>query len=166
MTATNPFTQIKTAIRSYLGAHWDSLDADNPAKVKVANRFRRLLKDNVQPADLPEVDIRSAEGGRNQFTASSGTGLFQRTYELGIASDDKDASDVSLDQAEWEILRAASKAQQDKLGLSGLVVNVEIDNTRQTKDDAELNRGHKRWSGAVTLVVTFQVPRADLIPTV
>jgi hypothetical protein len=71
-----------------------------------------------------------------------------------------------LDQAEWELIRVAAKAQRDKLGLTDLVVNVEVDSTRQTSDDAELNRGHKTWSGAVTLIVTFQVNRSAIIPTV
>lgn len=165
MTATNPFTQIKTAIRAYLGAHWDSLPDDNIAKVRVGNRFRRNIRPNTQPADLPEVDFRSAEGSRNQFKASSSTGLFQRTWELGISSDDRSQNDDSLDQVEWELLRVAAKAAVERLGLSELVVNVEVDNTQQTKDDPELSRNHKTWSGTVRLIVTFQMSVADIIPT-
>jgi hypothetical protein len=70
MTATNPFTQIKTAIRAYMDDHWAALDDDNPAKVKIGNRWRRRLKPNTQPADLPEVDLRPVEGGGNKFNAT------------------------------------------------------------------------------------------------
>lgn len=165
MTATNPFTQIKTAIRAYMDAHWTALPDDNPAKVKIGNRWRRNLRPNTQPADLPEVDLRPVEGGGNKFSASSTSAHFQRLYELGIATDDKSASDETLDQAEWELVRVAAKAQAERLGLTDLVLNVEVDSTRQTKDEPELNRGHKTWSGAVTLIVTFQVTRASIIPT-
>jgi hypothetical protein len=166
MTATNPLSQIKAAIRAYMGAHWDSLPDDNPAKVKVGNRFRRNVRDQTQPADLPEVDFRSGEGGVTRPFASSSSGQFVRAWELGIAGDDHNSGDTSLDQAEWELIRCAAKMQIELLGLNDLIVKVEIDNTRQTKDDAELNRGHRTWSGAVTLIVTFQVKRSDIIPTV
>lgn len=165
MTATNPFTQIKTAIKSYVVAHWDSLDADNPAKVKVGNRWSLdARKDRRQPGDLPGVDIKPVEGGDSNPFASSSSGLFVREYELGIATDGFTVDDPALDQCEWELIRAASKACIEKLNLPALVMAVKVSSTRQTNTDYEASRQHKTWTGAVVISVQFQVKRSDIIP--
>jgi hypothetical protein len=149
-----------------LGAHWDSLDDDNPAKVKTANRWRRNLKPNTQPADLPEVDVRLMDGGFNKPFATNTSGQFGRVWQLGIATDDHASTDDSFDQSEWELVKVAAKAAIELLSLPGLVLSVNVVASSQTKDDGELSRSHKTWSGTVDLEITFQVPRADIIPTI
>lgn len=160
--ATNPFTTIKAAIKTYLGNHWDSLAADNPAKIKIGNRFTHKRMP-VQPGDLPEVDVRALEGGETKPFASSSTGLFTRNYQFGITTDQADISDA-LEQSEWEFVRAAAKMQKELLGLPGTVLRVGISFERETDIDPEMNRGRRRWTGIVVVAVTFQVPISQITP--
>lgn len=165
MTVTNPFSQIKDALRGYLGRHWDAMDPINPAKVRVANRWmHKGLKQYFQAADLPAVDIRAAEGVDSKPFATSDTGLFARNFELGIATDDRSQEDPSLDQVEWELIRVAAQAAIERLGLPNLVTKVETVNTRQTREDPSESRGRGTWTGVVTIAVGFQVPRAAILP--
>jgi hypothetical protein len=91
--------------------------------------------------------------------------LFQKAYELGIATDGTPVDDNPdvLDAVEWELIRVAAQASKDKMGLPTLVLKVDIESSRQTPDDEQQNRGRRRWSGVVVLVVTIQVPRADIL---
>jgi hypothetical protein len=162
----NPFTQVADAVRLALETRWDALGDNDPAKVKINNRWgRNARKDARQVADFPAVDIRPVDGRSLNFSASSSTGLFQKAYELGIATDGtpQDENPDVLDAVEWELIRVAAQAAKDKLGLPTLVLKVEIESSRQTPDDEQQNRGRRRWSGVIVLVVTIQVPRADIL---
>jgi hypothetical protein len=170
MATTNPITQIRTAIEAAVGAHWDSLPNDNAAKVKVNNRWgaNRAKPAARLTADFPAVDIRPAqEQNQNDIKFSSGTGVFVRSWELGLATDERPWDDpAALDEAEWQLVRAATKMLRDKLGLPELVVAVAIPATRQTPADQQpQQQGAARWSGAVVVAVKFQVKQSDLIPT-
>jgi hypothetical protein len=164
----NPFTQTADAVRSALEARWNALADDDPAKVKVGNRWgRNARKDARQVADFPAVDIRPVDGRNMNFSASSSTGLFQKAYELGIATDGTPVDDNPdvLDAVEWSLIQVAAQAAANKLGLPTLVLKVEIESSRQTPDDESQNRGKRRWSGVVVLVVTIQVPKSQIIPS-
>lgn len=164
MTATNPFTQIKTAIETYVGAHWDSLPSDNPAKVKVGNRWSATQrKGAIQPADTPAVAVRPVEGGDTNVNATSSSGHFTRSYELGIVTSATTPEDSTLDQCEWELIRVAAKASSEQLGLGSMVLSVTVSGTRQTNQDFEAGRQHRWWTGAVTLSVKFQVSKASIL---
>lgn len=165
MTATNPFTQIKAAIRGYVEAHWDSLPTNNPAKVKVGNRWSRDDRKAARaPADLPAVEIRPVEGGDSKPLHTSSSGVFVREYEFGIATDGQTTDDPALDQCEWELIRVATKAALEKLDLPELVLKVDISSSRQTDRDLEASRQHRTWTGAVVISVQFQVKRTDIVP--
>jgi hypothetical protein len=102
----NPFTQTADAVRSALEARWDAMADDDPAKVKIGNRWgRNARKDARQVADFPAVDIRPVDGRNLNFTATSSTGLFQKAYELGIATDGTPVDDNPdvLDAVEWSL---------------------------------------------------------------
>lgn len=158
---SNPFTQITTAIKSYVEAHWAALPDDNVAKVRVGNRWGKdRVKPARQPADSPAVDIRPLDGGDNKLTSS--TGIFARAWELGIGTDDLEP-DV-LDQCQWELIRAALKMQTESLGLTSLVMAVKLDSLLSTREDTAANRNTIYWTGAVVLTVTFQVPRVEILP--
>jgi hypothetical protein len=164
----NPFTTVADAVRLALETRWDAMADNDPAKVKINNRWgRNARKDARQVADFPAVDIRPVDGRNLNFSASSSTGLFQKAYELGIATDGtpQDANPDVLDAVEWSLIQTAAKAAQDKLGLPTLVLKVEIESSRQTPDDESQNRGRRRWSGVVVLVVTLQLPRAQILPS-
>jgi hypothetical protein len=162
----NPFTQTADAVRLALETRWNALADNDPAKVKINNRWgRNARKDARQVADFPAVDIRPVDGRNLNFGATSSTGLFQKAYELGIATDStpQDENPDVLDAVEWELIRVAAQAAKDKLGLPTLVLKVEIESSRQTPDDEQQNRGRRRWSGVIVLVVTIQVPRAVIL---
>jgi hypothetical protein len=164
----NPFTQVANAVRLALETRWSAMADDDPAKVKINNRWgKNSRKDARQVADFPAVDIRPVDGRGMNFTASSSTGFFQKAYELGIATDGTPVDDNPdvLDAVEWSLIQTAAKAANDKLGLPTLVLKVEIESSRQTPDDEQQNRGKRRWSGVVVLVVTLQVPRAQILPS-
>lgn len=167
--ATNPLTTIRQAIEDAVGAHWDSLDEDNPAVVKVGNRWTKNQRKGArQPADFPAVEIRPVqEQNQTNPKASSSSGQFIRAWELGCATDAAPTEDPNvLDQCEWELIRAAAKMQRDKLGLpDNLVVDVGVASTRQTTQDGDQNRGRTRWTGAVVVIVKFQVPTTQIITT-
>lgn len=165
MTATNPFTQIKTTIETYVGAHWDSLPADNPAKVKVGNRWSTTQrKGALAPNDTPAVSLRPVDGGDTNPLATSSSGHFSRQYELGIVTDGITPEDSTLDQCEWELIRVAAKASKELLGLTDLVLKVTVSGTRQTNQDLEAGRQRRRWTGAVTITVFFQVSKTSILP--
>lgn len=161
----NPFAQVKAAIRSYIVAHWQALGASNAAYVKVNNRWERDDRKNARlAADTPAVDLIPVEP--NTFSLTSSSGLFERSYELGIATDGTTPDDV-LDPVEWELVRAALKMQTDRLGLTSgslIVVSVAVTGSRQTFQDIEASRNRRTWTGAVVLTVRFQVQRADILP--
>jgi hypothetical protein len=114
MATTNPITQIRTAIEAAVGAHWDSLPNDNAAKVKVNNRWgaNRAKPAARLTADFPAVDIRPAqEQNQNDIKFSSGTGVFVRSWELGLATDERPWDDpAALDEAEWQLVRSRRSA--------------------------------------------------------
>jgi hypothetical protein len=58
---SNPLTEIKTALRGYLVAHWASLDPTNPAFVRVQNRGGVIFRKGQGVADNPAVDTRRVE---------------------------------------------------------------------------------------------------------
>lgn len=167
MAATNPLSQIKAAIVAAVNAHWDSLDSDNPAKVKAGNRgnANNVAKPSARrDADFPHVEVEPGDESENKVPSSSTSGTFIRSYLAKIATDDRTPDANTLDQIEWELLRAALKMSRDKLGLPGLVMTVFVGQTRQTNQDTEPQAGVKRWAGSVALRVQFQVPLTDLLP--
>jgi hypothetical protein len=162
----NPFTEIKTALRGYLAAHWDSLPADDPAKVRVNNRGGVIFRKGQGVSDSPAVDTRRVELRGANPLATSSSGVFVAVYELGYRSDEgkRDDDTESLDATEWELVRVAAKASVAKLGLS-YVLRVGVEAARQTTAATEMSK-EGQWSGVVTLVVEFAKPRSEIIPAV
>jgi hypothetical protein len=153
----NPLTEIKTALRGYLVAHWASLDPTNPAFVRVQNRGG--------VADNPAVDTRRVEIRTITPFKTSSSGTFLAVYELGYRSDETklDVDTESLDATEWELIRVAAKAAVEKLGLS-YVLRVAVEAARQTVAATEMTK-EGQWSGAATLIIEFQQTRAQIIPS-
>lgn len=167
----NPFTEIKAALRTRIGTHWDGLAADDPARVRVNNRWGRnaLKPTSKQFADLPSVDVRRNELRELKLTSSSG--LFIVAFEFGVLSDDRASTDdtEALDATEWELIRCAVGASvptppQPVLGLS-YVQRVGVEFSRQTLGDDVRSPGTQRWSSAVTVLVEFNKPKTELIPS-
>lgn len=159
----NPFSEIKTALRGYLAAHWESLPADNPAKVRVNNRGGVIFRKGQQHADNPAVDARRVEI-RDAALQTSDTGLFVVAYELAYRSDERKTEDdtETIDQLEWELVRVAAKARAEKLGLS-YILRVAFESARQTTAATEMTKDGQ-WSGVATLVIQFQKSRAEILP--
>lgn len=162
---SNPLTEIKTALRGYLAAHWDALPADNKAKVRVGNRGGVIFRKGQQFADNPAVDTRRVELRDVSPLKTSSSGTFVAVYELGYRSDERKTDDdlEVLDATEWELVRVATKACVEKLGLS-YVLRVAVEAARQTVAATEMTK-EGQWSGAATLIIEFQQTRAQIIPS-
>jgi hypothetical protein len=162
---SNPLTEIKTALRGYLVAHWASLDPTNPAFVRVQNRGGVIFRKGQGVADNPAVDTRRVEIRTITPFKTSSSGTFLAVYELGYRSDETklDVDTESLDATEWELIRVAAKAAVEKLGLS-YVLRVAVEAARQTVAATEMSK-EGQWSGAATLVIEFQQTRAQIIPS-
>jgi hypothetical protein len=81
----NPFTQTADAVRLALETRWNALADNDPAKVKINNRWgRNARKDARQVADFPAVDIRPVDGRNLNFGATSSTGLFQKAGAAAV----------------------------------------------------------------------------------
>jgi hypothetical protein len=165
---SNPFTEIKAALRTRLGSHWDALAADNPARVRVGNRWGRnaLKPPSRQPADLPAVDVRRVETRDMKLTSSSG--VFLAVFEFGITSDERASTDDTevMDASEWELIRCAIGAavSTPPLGLS-YVQRIGVESSQQTLADPAQSGGTQRWTSAVRIVVEFNKPRSEIIPS-
>jgi hypothetical protein len=96
-------------------------------------------------------------------TSSSGT--FVVVYEIGYRSDETKQGDdtESLDAVEWELVRVATKACVEKLGLS-YVLRVAVEAARQTVTATEMTK-EGQWSGAATLLIEFTKPRTEILPS-
>lgn len=161
----NPLTEIKTALRGYLVAHWNALPDGDPAKVRVANRGGVISRKGIAPIDSPAVDTRRVEIREVNPLQTSSSGTFVVVYELGYRSDERKADDDTevLDATEWELVRVAAKASVEKLGLS-YVLRVRVEAARQTVAQTEMS-AEGQWSGVATLVIEFQKPRTEIIPS-
>jgi hypothetical protein len=161
----NPFTEIKAALRGYLAAHWTAMADDNPAKVRVANRGGVIFRKGQQFADNPAVDTRRVEIREANTTRTSTSGGFVVVYELGYRSDERKTDDdiEVLDATEWELVRVAAKASDEKLGLA-YVNKVRVEAARQTTAETEMSK-EGQWSGAATLVIEFTKPRTEILPS-
>jgi hypothetical protein len=86
-------------------------------------------------------------------------------YELGYRSDERKTDDdiEVLDATEWELVRVAAKASDEKLGLA-YVNKVRVEAARQSVAATEMtNEG--QWSGVATLVIEFTKPRTEILPS-
>jgi hypothetical protein len=161
---SNPFSEIKTALRGYLAAHWDGLPADNPAKVRVNNRGGVIFRKGQQAADNPAVDTRRVAIRDANPLATSSSGLFVTAYELGYRSDEQRTDDDTkvIDQTEWELIRVAARAAVEKLGLA-YVTRVRVESAAETTAQTDMTK-EGQWSGVATLVIEFQQSRAAILP--
>jgi hypothetical protein len=151
---SNPFTEIKAALRGYLAAHWTAMADDNPAKVRVANRGGVIFRKGQQFADNPAVDTRRVEIREANTTRTSTSGGFVVVYELGYRSDERKTDDD---------IEVAAKASDEKLGLA-YVNKVRVEAARQSVAATEMtNEG--QWSGVATLVIEFTKPRTEILPS-
>jgi hypothetical protein len=161
----NPFSEIKSSLRTRLGSHWDALPSDNPARVRVGNRFaRNFLKPTArQAADFPAVDVRRVETRGMKLTSTSGH--FLAVYEFGITSDERASTDdtEALDESEWQLIRCAVGASSAGLGLS-YVHQITVESSQQTVGDATQG-ATQRWTSAVRVVIEFSQPKTEIIPS-
>jgi hypothetical protein len=162
---SNPFTEISSALRGYGEAHFTALPDGHKAKVRVGNRGGVIFRKGQQFADNPAWYIRRVELRDVSPLKTSSSGTFVVVYEIGYRSDETKQGDdtESLDAVEWELVRVATKACVEKLGLS-YVLRVAVEAARQTVAATEMTK-EGQWSGAATLLIEFTKPRTEILPS-
>ena len=114
-------------------------------------------KGNIQPGDVPELEVRPA-GGEAQLWFTSSSAAVIRRFVVGLTTGELRV-DKSLFPLEWELLRAIA-GTTNNLGLS-FVVKVSIEGFDEERTGTEEHRGTKGWVALFSVVVEMNFSRQD-----
>jgi hypothetical protein len=118
----DPFSKIYDALWATLDANAEFVGRVRPQnEIRYAGAARNPEKEDVQPADLPEVRIVAAGWQQNLYATSDATSVVRR-WQIQVRTGDR-RLEVQVYPVEFEILRAFAAWDTVAGGLKGLTWN-------------------------------------------
>lgn len=154
----DPFTRVYNAIMALFADHDGVRDLVKPGNlIGYASDSADPIKGNIQPGDLPEIEVRPA-GGEVQLWKTSDSTEVLRRYVVGITTGELRVHE-SLFPLEWELLRALASTTNN-LGLP-FVVNVHIEGFDEDPEATDRHRGTKGWVALFSVIVQMHFDRQN-----